>query len=123
MRRRPQIHGQSSTRRAGPLVDASPGASSSPFTIFRDEDFSLRGKGECDVGPGRVQGPVEGELLHRALQSAIDLVTARFEEAQSEYQLVTADSRDWHKWKGEMIAYANVVALLEDLKSHPVLAE
>jgi hypothetical protein len=61
-------------------------------------------------------------LLHRALQSAIDQVTAKFEEAQSEYQLVTANSRDWHKWKGERIAYANVVALLEDLKSHPVLA-
>ena len=68
------------------------------------------------------EGPIEAELLQRALQGAIDQVTARFDEAQSEYQLVTADSRDWHKWKGEMIAYANVVALLEDLKSHPVLA-
>ena len=38
-----------------------------------------------------------------------------------EYQAVTANSRDWHKWKGEMIAYANVVALLEDLKSRAVL--
>jgi hypothetical protein len=103
MRRRPQIHGQSSTRRAGPPVDASPGEGSNSFALFGE-------------------GPIEAELLQRALQGAIDQVTARFDEAQSEYQLVTADSRDWHKWKGEMIAYANVVALLEDLKSHPVLA-
>lgn len=61
-------------------------------------------------------------MLHRALQGAIDQVTERFEEAQCEYHLVTANSRDWHKWKGEMIAYASVVALLEDLKSRPALA-
>jgi hypothetical protein len=63
------------------------------------------------------------QLLHRVLQSAIDQVTAKFEEAQSEYQRVTVNSRDWHKWKGEMIAYANVVALLDDLKSRAVFAE
>jgi hypothetical protein len=56
------------------------------------------------------------------LQGAIDQVTERFEEAQSECHLVTANSHAWHKWKGEMIAYANVVALLEDLKSRSVLA-
>jgi hypothetical protein len=61
-------------------------------------------------------------LFCRALQGAIDQVTKRFAEAQSEYQLVTANSRVWHKWKGEMIAYANVVALLEDMKSRSVFA-
>jgi hypothetical protein len=55
------------------------------------------------------------------LQDAIDQVTQEFEEAQQEYQSVAANSPDWHKWKGEMIAYANVVALLEDLKSRAVL--
>jgi hypothetical protein len=61
--------------------------------------------------------PGDFSLLRRALQGAIDAVTERFEEAQREYHVVVANSRDWHKWKGEMIAYANVVALLEDLKS------
>jgi hypothetical protein len=57
----------------------------------------------------------------RSLQDAIDQVTQKFEEAQQEYQGVATSSPDWHKWKGEMIAYANVVALLEDLKSRYVL--
>jgi hypothetical protein len=121
MRRRPQIHGRSSTRSAaGPLVGASPGASSSSFVLFCGRDLYLRGKHECSAGPGCVHSPTEvHELLHRA----IDEVTAKFEEAQSEYQLVNVNSRDGHKWKGEMIAYANVVALLEDLKSRSVFAE
>jgi hypothetical protein len=55
------------------------------------------------------------------LQDAIDQVSRKFEEAQQEYQGVSTNSPDWHKWKGEMIAYANVVAVLEDLKSRAVL--
>jgi hypothetical protein len=124
MRRSPQTRVISSTRRAGLSASANPGAIQDSLALFSDRDFSPRGKGECDAGPGRLPGPAKShEMLHRALQGAIDQVTERFEEAQSEYQLVTANSRDWHKWKGEMIAYANVVALLEDLKSRPVLAE
>ena len=124
MRRRPQIHGRSSSRCAGPLVGASPGVSLNSFALFCDRDFSLRGKSECNAGPGGVPSPAEAnELLHRALRVAIDRVTAKFEEAQSEYQLVTANSCDRYKRKGQMIAYANVVTLLEDLKSHPALAE
>jgi hypothetical protein len=57
----------------------------------------------------------------RALQDAIDQVSQKFEEAQQEYQGVSTNSPDWHKWKGEMIAYASAVAVLEDLKSRPVL--
>jgi hypothetical protein len=57
----------------------------------------------------------------RSLQDAIDQVTQKFDEAQQEYQGVAASSPDWHKWKGEMIAYANVVALLEHLKSRYTL--
>ena len=57
----------------------------------------------------------------RALQDAIDQITQKFEEARQEYQSVAANSPDWHKWKGEMIAYANAVALLEDLKSRHAL--
>jgi hypothetical protein len=40
---------------------------------------------------------------------------------KQEYQGVSTNSPDWHKWKDEMITYANVVAVLEDLKSRPVL--
>jgi hypothetical protein len=58
--------------------------------------------------------------LPSAFQSAIDEVTQRFEEAQLEYQCVD-DSCERRKWKGEMISYANVIALLEDLKSRSVL--
>jgi hypothetical protein len=57
----------------------------------------------------------------RAWQDAIDQFTQKFEEAQQECQGVIANSAVWHKWKGEMIAYANVVALLEDLKSRAAL--
>jgi hypothetical protein len=124
MRRRPLIRGTSSTRRADVSVSASPGVVLGSHALSCDNDFSLRGKRECNAGPSRLPGQVQShELLHRALQGAIDQVTERFEEAQSEYRLVTANSRDGNKWKGEMIAYANVVALLEDLKSRPVLAE
>lgn len=123
MRRRPQVHGRSSTRRAGPFVDASPVAPSNSFALFCDRDFSLRGKAECNVRPGRVQGPGEGQLLHRSLQSAIDQVTARFKESQSEYQLVIANSLDRYKCKAQMIVCANVVALLEDVRARSVLAE
>jgi hypothetical protein len=38
--------------------------------------------------------------LHRALQSAIDQVTARFQEAQAEYRIMTANLRGWYKWEG-----------------------
>jgi hypothetical protein len=124
MRRRPLIRCLSSTRRVGASAATNPGATSDSLAQFCDLDFFLRGYGECTAGPGRLHSPAEShELLHRALQGAIDQVTERFEEAQSEYQLVTPNSRDGYKWKGEMIAYANVVALLEDLKSRPVLAE
>ena len=93
--RSPQIRGPSSTRRVGPLVGASPGASSNSFALFCGRDFSLRGKGECDAGPSRVRGAAEGhELLHRALPSAINQATASFEEAQSDH-LASANSRDW----------------------------
>ena len=90
--------------------------------LFRDCDLSARGKGECKAAAGRrgspaVDSSLESQEFCRALQGAIDQVTKRFADAQSEYQLVTANSRVWHKWKGEMIAYANVVALLEDMKS------
>lgn len=123
MRRRPQTRSTSSTRRAAVSVNANPGATPHSLALVCNREFSEREKDECRAGPGRVQGPTESqELLHRALQGAINQVTERFEEAQSEYQLVTANSRDWHNWKGEMIAYANVVALLEDLKSRSLLA-
>jgi hypothetical protein len=124
MRRRPLIRCSSSTRRVGGSVGTNPGATSDLLVQFYGSDFFLRGYRECIAGPGHLHSPAEShELLHRALQGAIDQVTERFEEAQSEYQLVTPNSRDGYKWKGQMIAYANVVALLEDLKSRPVLAQ
>jgi len=105
MRRRPQTRGTPSTRRAGVSVSANPGATLGSLALFCNRDFSRRGKGECSAGSGRVRGPTESQdLLHSAFQGAINGVTERFEEAQSEYHLVTANSRDWHKWKGEMIA-------------------
>jgi hypothetical protein len=55
------------------------------------------------------------------LHDAIAEVTEKFEEAQQEYHAVAPHSCEWHKWKGEMIAYANAVALLEGLKSRAVL--
>ena len=124
MRRRPLIGHSSSSRRASGLVGTNPRVTSDLLAPFYDRYFFLRGKCEDNSGPGHLPGPAEShELLQRALQCAIDQVTQRFEEARSEYQLVTANSRDWHKWKGEMIAYANLVALPEDLKSRPVVAK
>ena len=121
MRRRPlRFTGNPSTRLAVAPVNLNPGAILDLLALLGD--FSLGEKRQCSAGPGTGRGPTENqELLYRALQDAIDEVTQRFEEAQSEYHAVTANSRDWHKWKGEMIAYANVVALLEDLKSRAVL--
>src|ERR1700752_1272162 len=100
MRRRPQIHGRPSTRRAGHPSTRAQTQFPASFALFGDRDFSLRGKGACNARPDCVQGPVEGQLLHRALQSAIDQVTARFQEAQSEYRVMTANLRGWYKWKG-----------------------
>ena len=121
MRRRPlRFTGNPSSRRAFAPASLNPGAILDLLALLGD--FSLGEKRQCSAGPGTGRGPTENqELLYRALQDAIDEVTQRFEEAQSEYHAVTANSRDWHKWKGEMIAYANVVALLEDLKSRAVL--
>ena len=81
------------------------------------------GVGHCTAGAGsRDEGAKDhDEVRCRAFQDAIDHVTQKFEEAQQECQGVIANSAVWHKWKGEMIAYANVVALLEDLKSHAIL--
>ena len=120
MRRPLRFTGSPSTRPAVAPVNLNPGVILDLFALLGD--FSLGEKRECNAGPGSARGPTEShELLCRALQDAIDEVMERFEEAQCEYQAVTANSRDWHKWKGEMIAYANVVALLEDLKSCAVL--
>ena len=124
MRRRPVIRGASSTRQPDVPVNANPDAISGSVTLFCDRDSSVLANSECSAGASRLRALAERqELLHRALQGAIEQVTERFEEAQYEYRLVTSNSRDGYKWKGEMIAYANVVALLEDLKSHSVLAE
>ena len=121
MRRRPlRFTGRPSSTRGGAPASLNPGVIQDLFALLGE--FSLGEKRECSAGPGSGRGSAESqELLCRALQDAIDEVTQRFEEAQSECQAVTANSRDWHKWKGEMIAYANVVALLEDLKSRAVL--
>ena len=121
MRRRPlRFTGRPSSRRGVAPASLNPGVILDLFALLRD--FSLGEKRECNAGPGSGRGPTESqELLCRALQDAIDEVMEKFAEAQCEYHAVTANSRDWHKWKGEMIAYANVVALLEDLKSRAVL--
>jgi hypothetical protein len=107
----------SSTRRADAPVS---GSIPDSFTLFL-QTFA-DGAGRCRASAGPHQSAENSEEPRcRALQDAIDQVTQKFEEAQQEYQDVIADSPDWHKWKGEMIAYANVVALLEDLKSRYVL--
>jgi hypothetical protein len=78
--------------------------------------------GRCTAGAvSRESAKDQHEVRCRALQDAIDQVTQKFEEARQECHQVIASSAVWHKWKGEMIAYANVVALLEDLKSHVTL--
>lgn len=80
------------------------------------------GAGPCTAGPGPREDAEDSEEPRcRALQDAIDQITQKFEEARQEYQSAAANSPDWHKWKGEMIAYANSVALLEDLKSRHAL--
>jgi hypothetical protein len=56
------------------------------------------------------------ETLHRVLNSAIDEITEKFDQARLECDAFFWDSNDCHKWKGEMIAYANAVAVLERLK-------
>ena len=121
MRRRPPSRGSSSTRRAFAPVSAASGAIRDSLRLFLD--IFAAGAGHCTAGAGRrgesVKDHDEGRC--RILQDTIDHVTQKFEEAQQECQGVIAKSAVWHKWKGEMIAYANVVALLEDLKSRAAL--
>ncbi|HEY4815921.1 MAG TPA: hypothetical protein VIH67_00725 [Candidatus Acidoferrum sp.] len=123
MRRRPLYYrDKPSTRRVVTLVGVNPGHISDVLALLGD--FSFHEAGECNAGPGRGQDPPDNrDALRNALQSAIDQVTQKFEEAQLEYQSVSHHSCERHKWKGEMIAYANVVALLADLKARPVLVE
>jgi hypothetical protein len=120
MRRRPPSCVGFPTKRALPPV--SPALVSNPGSLALFLDRSSEGEGECTAGPGSRDSVKDDEEARcRALQNAIDQVTQKFEEAQQEYQSAAANSPDWHKWKGEMIAYANAVALLEDLKSRHAL--
>ena len=121
MRRRPPSRVISSTRRAFAPVSAASGAITDSVRLFLD--MFAAGAGHCTAGAGsRDEGAKDhDEVRCRAFQDAIDHVTQKFEEAQQECQGVIANSAVWHKWKGEMIAYANVVAVLEDLKSHAIL--
>ena len=117
MRRRPPSRVTSSTSRADALVS---GSIPDSFSLFL-ETF-VDGAGRCTASAGPRESAEDSEEPRcRALQNAIDQVTRKFEEAQQEYQSAAANSPDWHKWKGEMIAYANAVALLEDLKSRHAL--
>jgi hypothetical protein len=63
------------------------------------------------------------ESLHRVLNSAIDEITEKFDQARGECDAFSWDSNDCHKWKGEMIAYANAVGVLERLKRLPAAPE
>lgn len=119
MRRRPPSRVGFPTKRALPPV--SPASVSKPGSLTLFLDRSSGGEGECTTGGLRDTVKDDEESGCRALQDAIDQVTRKFEEAQQEYQSAAASSPDWHKWKGEMIAYANAVALLEDLKSRHAL--
>jgi len=121
MRRRPHCYrDKPSTQRVVKLVGVNPGHTSDLLAFLGDPSFHETG--ECTAGPGHGQDPADhNDALRNAFQSAIDQVTQRFEEAQLEYQSVSDHSCERHKWKGEMIAYANVVALLEDLKSRSLL--
>jgi hypothetical protein len=120
VRRRPPSSGTSSTRRAFTPASVASGAIADSVALF--VDVLAAGAGYCSAGAGSRESTKDYEEARcRALQDAIDQVTQRFEEAQQEYQGVIANSALWHKWKGEMIAYANVVALLEDLKSRAAL--
>ena len=115
MRRRPQTRGTSSPC-------ALPYPSTRIPAFFCNRDLSLSGKDDRNAEPRRVTGPAGSqEFSHSTLQGVIDQISEGCEEAQSEYHYVTENSRDWHKWNGEMIAYANVAALLDDLKSLSVL--
>lgn len=58
----------------------------------------------------------EREALRRVLNSAIDEITEKFDQTRLECDAVPWDPVDRQKWKGEMIAYANAVAVLERLK-------
>ena len=121
MRRRPSSRVGFPTKRALPPV--SPASLSNPGSLTLFLARSSEGEGECTAGPGfRATVKDDEKSSCRALRDAIDQVTRKFEEAQQEYQSAAANSPDWHKWKGEMIAYANAVALLEDLKSRHALS-
>ena len=120
MRRRPPSRVGFPTKRA--LSPVSSASVSNPASLTRFFDRSSAEEGECTTGSGsRDTSRDDEEPSCRALQNAIEQVTQKFEEAQQEYQRSVADSSDWHKWKGEMIAYANAVALLEALKSRHAL--
>ena len=120
MRRRPPSRGTSSIRRALAPVRPVSGAISDSLTLFLDTFAD--GAVHCEPGAGSRESAKDSEeVRRRSLQGAIDQVTENFEQAQQEYQGVAGNSPDWHKWKGEMIAYVNVVALLEDQKSRAVL--
>ena len=120
MRRRPPSRVGFPTKRALPPVSTASVSDSRSLAFFLDS--SSGADGECAPGRG-LRGTVQDDEASRcrALQDAIDQVTRKFEEAQQEYQSAAASSPNWHKWKGEMIAYANAVALLEDLKSRHAL--
>jgi hypothetical protein len=120
VRRRAPSRGSFSPRRAAAPTSAASGAISDSLTLVLNA--VARGTAHCSAGAGSREGSKDSEEVRcRALQDAIDQVSRKFEEAQQEYQGVSTNSPDWHKWKGEMIAYANVVAVLEDLKSRAVL--
>ena len=120
MRRRPPSRVSFTTKRAAPPASAASAANPHSLTPFLDR--FPEGAAECAPGAGSRESVKNGEEVRcRLLQDAIDQISHMFEEAQQEYQGVSTNSPDWHKWKGEMIAYASVVAVLEDLKCHPVL--
>ena len=122
MRRRPPSRVGFPTKGARALPPVSPASASNPASLTLFLDGSSEGAGGCTARPGsRDSSKDDEESSCRALQNAIDQVTRKFEEAQQEYQGAAANSPDWHKWKGEMIAYANAVALLEALKSRHTL--
>jgi hypothetical protein len=120
MRRRPPSRVISSNRRA--VADISPSSGAAPDSLALFLDASSDRAGQCSAGPGSRESAKDSDGVRcRTLQHAIDQVTQKFEEAQQEYQSVAANSPDSYKWKGEMIAYANAVALLENLKSRYAL--
>jgi hypothetical protein len=53
----------------------------------------------------------ERETLRRVLNSAIDEITEKFDQARRECDAVAWDPSDCQKLKGEMIAYAHAVAV------------